>query len=121
MVPKKLGKSHVVQISEKKAFDTLRREYQIPNFITIRLLREDEQYCHHGGIEDGCIVLRRRRLETLRFPLHSLIHHLFVITNLYPMQLNLNSLRVLVAAAILNHTSNLQITCEDIFFLKPTQ
>ena len=67
-------------------------------------------------MEPGLLVLGKRHIETLCFPLHPMILQIISILQIHPMQLTPNSLKCTVATIILNEVEKKGITVEDFLF-----
>ena len=80
-------------------FNTLRANYQIPNYIPIRLPYKLEK-CYYEGV-DGVGVYEQVLKPGLRFPLSSLHHELLKYLGLSISQISPNTLRVFIAMEVL--------------------
>ena len=80
-------------------FKTLRANYQIPNYIPIRLPYKSEK-CYYEGI-GGVGVYEQVLKAGLRFPLSSLHRELLKYLGLFVSQISSNVLRVFIAMEVL--------------------
>ena len=80
-------------------FKTLRANYQIPNFIPIRLPYKSEK-CYYEGVDDVGVYEQVLK-ASLRFPLNSLHHELLKYLGLSVSQISPNAWRVFIAMEVL--------------------
>ena len=80
-------------------FKTLRANYQIPEYIPIRLPYKSEK-CYYEGVE-GVRVYKQVLKVGLRFPLNSLHHELLKYLGLSISQISPNAWRVCIAMEVL--------------------
>ena len=80
-------------------FQTLRDNYQIPDYIPIRLPYKLEK-CYYEGI-DGVGVYEQVLKAGLRFPLNSLHHELLKYLGLSVSQISPNAWRVFIVMEVL--------------------
>ena len=117
MAPKKSVSTKLSPSNPTTKISDLIRDCNIPNSVNIRPITEKEEGIWKSeGLEPGLLVLGKRHIETLRFPLHPMILQIFSILQVHPMQLNPNSLRCIVATIILNEVEKREITVEDFLF-----
>ena len=100
-----------------KVFDLI-RDCNIPSSVCIRPLTEaEEKKWRVEGLDSGLLVLGKRHIETISFPLHPMILQILSVLQVHPMQLTPNSLKCIVATIILNEVEKKNITVEDFFFV----
>ena len=80
-------------------FKTLKANYQIPNYIPIRLPYKSEK-CYYEGVDD-VRVYEHVLKAGLRFPLNSLHHELLKYLGLSVSQISPNAWRVFIAMEVL--------------------
>ena len=84
---------------KKAHFKTLRANYQIPDYIPIRLLYKSKK-CYHEGV-NGVGVYEQVLKAGLRFPLNSLHRELLKYLGLSVSQISPNAWRVFIAMEVL--------------------
>ena len=67
-------------------------------------------------MEHGLLVLGKRHIETLSFPLHPMILQILSTLQILPMQLTLNCLKCIVVTIILNEVEKRGFTVDDFLF-----
>ena len=114
MAPKK---SVQVKSSPSTKISNLIRDCNIPSSINIRhITKEEERRWKIEGLEPGLLVLGKRHIETLRFPLHPMILQILSTLQVHLMQLTPNSLKCIIATIILNKVEKKCITVEGFLF-----
>ena len=62
------------------------RDCNIPNSVNIRnIIEEEEKRLELEGLEPGLLVLGKRHIETLCFPLHPMILQILSTLQIHPM------------------------------------
>ena len=84
---------------KKAHFKTLRANYQIPDYIPIRLPYKSEK-CYYEGVDDVGVYEQVLKAG-LRFPLNSLHCELLKYLGLSVSQISLNAWRVFIAMEVL--------------------
>ena len=84
---------------KKAHFKTLRANYQIPDYIPIRLLYKSKK-CYHEGV-NGVGVYEQVLKAGLRFPLNSLHRELLKYLGLSISQISPNAWGVFIAMEVL--------------------
>lgn len=97
-------------------FDLVRKEFDIPRDVSVRVWPERQDLRSGEGLKEGEIVFSCKHFSAIRFPLHPLIHNFFYRLNLTPMQLNPNSLRILSTTLVLNIVNGWNLSLDDIFY-----
>ena len=93
------------------------RDYNIPSSVNINHITEvEERMWKVEGLEPGLLVLGKRHIETLRFPLHPMILQILSTLQVHSIQLTPNSLKCILATIILNEVEKKDITVEDFLF-----
>ena len=120
MAPKRSTQSKSSPSTSSTKISDLIRDCNIPNFVGIRhIIEAEERRWRVEGLNPGLLVLGKRHIETIRFPLHTMILQILSILQVHPMQLTPNSLKCIVATIILNEVEKKGITVEDfLFFLQ---
>ena len=98
MLPKWMVNAFTSTI-KKAHFKTLRANYQIPDYIPIRLPYKSEK-CYYKGV-DGVEVYEQVLKAGLKFPLNSLHHELLKYLGLSISQISPNAWRVFIAMEVL--------------------
>ena len=98
MLPKRMVNAFTSTI-KKAHFKTLRANYQIPDYIPIRLLYKSKK-CYHEGV-NGVGVYEQVLKASLRFPLNSLHRELLKYLGLSVSQISPNAWRVFIAMEVL--------------------
>ena len=91
--------NHFVSTIKENHFKTLRKNYQIPENIPIRLAYKSEE-CYYDGVE-GVGVYEQMLKAGLRFPLSSLHRELLKCLGLSVNQVSPNAWRIFIAMEIL--------------------
>ena len=74
MAPKKYAQIKSSPSNPTTKISDLIRDCNIPSSINIRHITErEEKVWRSDGLEPGLLVLGKRHIETLRFPLHPMI------------------------------------------------
>ena len=117
MAPRKSAQTKSSPSNPSTKISDLIRDCNIPNSINIRHIAErEEKIWKSDGLEPGLLVLGKRHIETLSFPLHPMIFQIFSVLQIHPMRLTPNSLKCIVATIILNEVEKKGITIEDFLF-----
>ena len=98
MLPKLAVNAFTSTIKEPH-FKTLKANYQIPDYIPIRLPYKSEK-CYYEGV-DGVGVYEQVLKAGLRFPLSSLHRELLKYLGLFVNQISPNAWRVFIAMEVL--------------------
>ena len=98
MLPKWTVNAFTSTIKEAH-FKTLKANYQIPDYIPIRLPYKSEK-CYYEGVDD-VRVYEQVLKAGLRFPLNSLHHELLKYLGLSVSQISPNAWRVFIAMEVL--------------------
>ena len=103
MAPKKSAQSKSSPYTPSTKISNLIRDCNIPSSIHIRHITEaEERRWRVEGLDPGLLVLGKRHIETIRFPLHPMILQILSILQVHPMQLTPNPLKCTIATIILN-------------------
>ena len=97
-------------------FKTLRANYQIPDYISIRLPYKSKK-CYYEGV-DGVGVYKQVLKAGLRFPLNSLHRELLKYLGLSVSQISPNAWRVFIAMEVLYEAmsnSSRSLTVQEFF------
>ena len=74
MAPKKSVQSKPSPSTPSAKVSNLIRDYNIPSSVRIRpIIEAEEKKWRVEGLDSGLLVLCKRHIETIRFPLHPII------------------------------------------------
>ncbi|PON32856.1 hypothetical protein PanWU01x14_357640 [Parasponia andersonii] len=97
-------------------WNSLRRQFFFPGGATLQMVEGPTDWYLRPSAPEGSIILGRRHLEWLRFPLPLLIHQLFILIEIHPMQLNANGAMILMGLSALSVLLNVHIDLEMVFY-----
>ncbi|PON99935.1 hypothetical protein TorRG33x02_043530, partial [Trema orientale] len=81
---------------------SLRRQLCFPGGVTLQRVEGPADWCLRLSAPEGSIMLGRKHLEWLRFPLPPLVHQFFSLTGIHPMQLNADRIMILMGLSALS-------------------
>ena len=111
MASKKFTQSKSPSFSPVSHVAKLIKDCNIPDNVQIGPLTvKDENRWRFEGLDSGLLVLGKRHIETIHFPIHPMILQTLSVLQLHLIQLNLNSLKCIVASVILNEMEKKNIT-----------
>ncbi|PON54362.1 hypothetical protein PanWU01x14_195910 [Parasponia andersonii] len=96
--------------------DSLRRQLCFSGGVTLQRVKGPAEWYLRPCAPEGSIVLGRKHLDCLRFPLPPLIHQFFALTGIHPMQLNANGIMILMGLSALSVIYNTHIDLEVVFY-----
>ena len=117
MAPRKSVQNKYSPSTPSTKVSDLIRDCNIPSSICIRPITEaEERKWRVEGLDSGILILGKRHIETICFPLHPMILQFLFVLQAHPMQLTPNSLKCIATTIILNEVENKNITVEDFLF-----
>ncbi|PON38248.1 hypothetical protein PanWU01x14_314040 [Parasponia andersonii] len=96
--------------------DSLRRQLCFPGGVMLQRVKGPADWYLRPCAPEGSIVLGRKHLDCLRFPLPPLVHQFFALTGIHPMQLNANGIMILMGLSALSVIYNTHIDLEVVFY-----
>ncbi|PON54255.1 hypothetical protein PanWU01x14_196450 [Parasponia andersonii] len=96
--------------------DSLRRQLCLPGGVMLQRVEGPVDWYRHPCAPKGSIILGRKYLDWLRFPLPPLVHQFFALTRIHPMQLNANGVMILMGLSTLSVLYNLHIDLDVVFY-----
>ncbi|PON66240.1 hypothetical protein PanWU01x14_111060 [Parasponia andersonii] len=105
-----------LQSIKDSELDSLRGQLCFPGGVTLQRVKGPADWYLRPCAPEGSIVLGRKHLECLRFPLPPLVHQFFALTGIHPMQLNANGIMILMGLSVLSVIYNTHIDLEVVFY-----
>ncbi|PON62981.1 hypothetical protein PanWU01x14_134280, partial [Parasponia andersonii] len=96
--------------------DSLRRQLCLPGGVTLQRVEGPADWYLRPCAPEDSIILGRKHLDWLRFPLPLLIHQFFALTAIHPMQLNANGIMIMMGLSALSVIYNMHIDLEVVFY-----
>lgn len=101
---------------EDSEISSLMRQLCFLGGVTLQRVEGPADWYLRASAPEGSIVLGKKHLEWLRFPLPPLVHQFFSLTGIHPMQLNANGIMILMGLSALSVLLNIQIDLEVVFY-----
>ena len=122
MAPKKTVSSAGVSGAGEKAIDKLdvnefRERFLIPNGVSIDLVNEEAAMPTEKGEENVMLFTKEQFNAGLRFPLPALFKEFLHFSQIPPIFIHPNLVRVLMGCSIINMLYNLDLTLLEVFFV----
>ena len=117
MAPKKYVQSKPSPFTLIVKVSDLIRDCNIPSSVYIKpIMEKKEKRWRIEGLNSGLLVLGKRHIETIYFPLHPMILQILSALQVHLMQRIPNSLKCIVASIILNEVGKKKIKMEGFLF-----
>ena len=122
MTPKKTVSSARVSEAGEKAIDKLdvnefRERFLIPNGVSIDLVNEEAAMPTEKGEENVMLFTKEQFNAGLRFPLSALFKEFLHFSQIPPIFIHPNLVRVLMGCSIINMLYSLDLTLLEVFFV----
>ncbi|RVW23685.1 Phospholipase A1-Igamma2, chloroplastic [Vitis vinifera] len=122
MTPKKTVSSARVSEAGEKAIDKLdakefRERFSIPNGVSIELVNEEAAMPTEKGEENVILFTKEQFNAGLRFPLPALFKEFLHFSQIPPIFIHPNLVRVLMGCSIINMLYSLDLTLLEVFFV----
>nr|CAN80226.1 hypothetical protein VITISV_006438 [Vitis vinifera] len=122
MAPKKTVSSARVSEAGEKAIDKLdvkefRERFFIPNGVSIDLVNEEAAMPTEKGEENVILFTKEQFNAGLRFPLPALFKEFLHFSQIPPIFIHPNLVRVLMRCSIINMLYSLDLTLLEVFFV----
>ena len=122
MAPKKTVSSAGVSEAGEKAIDKLdvnefRERFFIPNGVSIDLVNEEAAMPTEKGEENVILFTKEQFNAGLRFPLPALFKEFLHFSQIPPIFIHPNLVRVLMGCSIINMLYSLDLTLLEVFFV----
>ena len=122
MAPKKTVSSAGVSEAGEKAIDKLdvnefRERFLIPNGVSIDLVNEEAAMPTEKGEENVMLFTKEQFNAGLRFPLPALFKEFLHFSQIPPIFIHPNLVRVLMGCSIINMLYSLDLTLLEVFFV----
>ncbi|RVW73265.1 hypothetical protein CK203_050374 [Vitis vinifera] len=122
MAPKKTVSSARVSEAGEKAIDKLdvnefRERFFIPNGVSIDLVNEEAAMPTEKGEENVILFTKEQFNAGLRFPLPALFKEFLDFSQIPPIFIHPNLVRVLMGCSIINMLYSLDLTLLEVFFV----
>ncbi|RVW37540.1 hypothetical protein CK203_073970 [Vitis vinifera] len=122
MAPKKTVSSARVSEAGEKAIDKLnvkefRERFCIPNDVSIDLVNEEAAMPTEKGEENVILFTKEQFNAGLRFPLPALFKEFLHFSQVPPIFIHPNLVRVLMGCSIINMLYSLDLTLLEVFFV----
>ena len=122
MAPKKTISSARVSEAGEKAIDKLdvkefRERFCIPNDLSIDLVNEEAAMPTEKGEENVILFTKEQFNAGLRFPLPALFKEFLHFSQIPPIFIHPNVVRVLMGCSIINMLYSLDLTLLEVFFI----
>ena len=122
MAPKKTVSSARVSEAGEKAIDKLdvnefRERFSIPNGVYIDLVNEEAAMPTEKGEENVILFTKEQFNAGLRFPLPALFKEFLHFSQVPPIFIHPNLVRVLMGCSIINMLYSLDLTLLEVFFV----
>ena len=110
------NKSQMLHSIVDSELTSLRRQLCFPGGVTMQRVEGPADWYLCSSAPEGSLVLGRKHLEWLQFPLPPLVHQFFSLTGIHPMQLNANGIMILMGLSALSILLNTHIDLEVVFY-----
>ena len=117
MAPKKSKASKPSPTTITTNIADLRKDCNIPNSVQVRhIIEAEERRWRFEGLGKDLLVLDKKHIETIRLPIHPLVLQCLSTLQVHPMQLIPNSVKFIVAFAILDEAEGKNISLCDLLY-----